>query len=122
MRTIMNLEVADATRVDAAFAIGRLFGPDVKIETKTVSYPDPQGTLVEVQTMIVDGQLPGDCYAKGVAYTLSEMFKQDCVAMFLPETDRGYLVGPNAREWGDFNPEFFVMPEGAKQSPILLLN
>jgi len=42
--------------------------------------------------------------------------------MYLPDTDRRLPRGPAARTWGDFNPDFFVMPEGVEQSAILLLN
>ena len=32
---------------------------------------------------------------------------QDCVAVFDWATQRGYLVGDKAQEWGEFNPEYF---------------
>jgi len=95
VRTIMNLEVGDANRVDAAFAVGRLFGPDAKIETKTVSYPDPEGALVEVQTMIIDGQLPGELLRQGRGLhpgrDVQAGLRRPCTC---PTPTAGYLVGP----------------------------
>ena len=32
---------------------------------------------------------------------------QDCIAAYLPTSTRGALVGPKAKEWGEFNIDFF---------------
>jgi hypothetical protein len=41
-------------------------------------------------------------------HNLCETFRQDCVAVYYPEEDKGYLVGPNADEWGEFNLDYFT--------------
>lgn len=33
--------------------------------------------------------------------------EQDCIAVYYPDEARGYLLGPNAAMWGDFNINFF---------------
>lgn len=32
---------------------------------------------------------------------------QDCIAEYCHTTDRGFLLGPKAEAWGEFNPEYF---------------
>ncbi len=32
---------------------------------------------------------------------------QDCIAEYCHDTGRGFLIGPKAAEWGEFNPEYF---------------
>jgi hypothetical protein len=42
--------------------------------------------------------------------------QQDCIAVYRPKTGGGSLVGPKAAEWGPFNPEFFILPNGTRLS------
>jgi hypothetical protein len=39
---------------------------------------------------------------------------QDCIGAWLLPSASGALIGPRAAEWGDFNPEFFIMPDGRR--------
>ena len=39
---------------------------------------------------------------------LSELLKQDCIAVFDESTKEGYLIGPRALNWGVFNPRKFL--------------
>ena len=47
---------------------------------------------------------------------LARHFAQDCIAVWYPRTWRGVLIGPNAAAWGEFNPEYFIMPDGRRLS------
>lgn len=39
---------------------------------------------------------------------LSDELEQDCVAVSTDDGKNGFLVGPRAAEYGDFNPDYFV--------------
>ena len=41
-------------------------------------------------------------------HELAERFHQDCIAVYYPQQDKGYLLGPNAEAWGDFQLDYFV--------------
>jgi len=44
------------------------------------------------------------------ASNLALELQQDCIALYDPAGARTGLYGPRAAAWGDFNPEFFFMP------------
>ena len=41
---------------------------------------------------------------------------QDAIAWYSPAHNKGELFGPESTLWGDFNPEFFLMPDGRRLS------
>ena len=43
-------------------------------------------------------------------YALAVALKQEAIAVL--SEGKGYMIGPQAEKWGDFNPEFFIMPNG----------
>ena len=45
---------------------------------------------------------------------LSAALRQEAIAQF--DGEQGGLYGPQAEKWGDFNPEFFIMPDGRRMS------
>lgn len=45
---------------------------------------------------------------------LATLLGQDCIAVYNPERDFGYLAGPNAAAWGEFNPAYFLMLDGSR--------
>jgi hypothetical protein len=47
-------------------------------------------------------------------YALSEALGQECIAAYFG--GGGYLIGPNAEAWGEFNPEFFLRLDGTRLS------
>lgn len=49
----------------------------------------------------------------GKIYRLAVLLEQDCIAVSGHDTSPGELIGPNAADWGGFNPEFFVTFEEA---------
>lgn len=44
---------------------------------------------------------------------LCEQFNQDCIALYYDSSPKqGFLVGPRAQEWGDFDPSRFFLLDG----------
>ena len=41
-------------------------------------------------------------------HRLAGALAQDCIAVRNDATGRGFLVGPNAAKWGEFNPDYFL--------------
>jgi GGDEF domain-containing protein len=52
---------------------------------------------------------------KDEVYQLAVEHKQDAIAQRLPN-GTGFLAGPKAADWGDYNPEYFKMPNGKSAS------
>ena len=44
------------------------------------------------------------------AYKLSKALNQDYIAFYNPQTKKGELIGPKAKEWGPFNEDYFIFP------------
>ena len=66
-------------------------------------------------TLVVKVQVPGGFFgANWAVFKLSETLGQDCIGMYSPGLKTGKLVGPEAAAWGDFNPEFFILPNGER--------
>lgn len=58
-------------------------------------------------TAIVTVRLtPTPHHVLGAAYLACGVLKQDCIAVKLAGT--GFIVGPNAIKWGEFNPAYFL--------------
>src|SRR5690606_29512462 len=49
-------------------------------------------------------------------HNLSVMLEQDCIAVWDRMHREGRLVGPRKEKWGEFNPEFFLLPNGSRLS------
>jgi hypothetical protein len=47
-------------------------------------------------------------------YQTAVELRQDCIAFYVPLWRYGQLVGPRAAAWGEFNPEFFILPSGKR--------
>lgn len=47
--------------------------------------------------------------------SIAANLEQDAIAVYVPEAGRGVLIhAENAKNnWGDFNPEYFLMPQGS---------
>lgn len=65
-------------------------------------------------TIVVRANHNGDVAA--CTNWLAEKLNQDCIAVFDIEGDLTGLYGPRAAAWGDFNPEFFLLPGGTRLS------
>lgn len=46
------------------------------------------------------------------AYRLAEALGEDCIAVWYPDDQEGFLAGPKAEAWGAFNPSYFILPNG----------
>ncbi len=47
-------------------------------------------------------------------YQIAEKFDQDCIAVRCGSGERGWLVGPRAHEWGEFDPTKFLLLDGSR--------
>lgn len=59
----------------------------------------------EEPTLVVAGRVSTDDpggFHKWL-YLLAEEFGQDCLAIYYPDEENGYLLGPNADAWGEFD-------------------
>jgi hypothetical protein len=45
---------------------------------------------------------------------LAQILGQDCIAAYIPKVNKGKLIGPKAAEWGEFNPEKFILLDGTR--------
>jgi hypothetical protein len=45
-------------------------------------------------------------------FNVSVALEQDCIGALANNVGR--LIGPRAAAWGEFNPEFFIMPDGTR--------
>lgn len=61
------------------------------------------------RTLIVEGTIEHISFAdlEGAIYVLAGLLWQDAIA-FRIDGKHGYLVGPNAEAWGDFDPAEFL--------------
>jgi hypothetical protein len=89
-------------------AMHRLGADAVGTRVVWSEYEGPYGTVRE-PTIVVQAKYISDMDLRlGVTlYGFAAEWGEDCIA-FLVNGRNGYLVGPNAAEWGNFNPEFFV--------------
>ena len=49
---------------------------------------------------------------------LCELLGQESIALYRMSDGTGVLYGPKAEEWGPFNPDYFMMPDGTKLSSM----
>lgn len=52
---------------------------------------------------------------------VSVELQQEAIAVMDKATGNGRLSGPMAHLWGDFNPEFFILPDGRRAAVALPL-
>ena len=52
------------------------------------------------------------------ARLLSIVLGQDCIAVYNPHMDYGYLAGPKAAAWGKFNPAYFLLLDGSRLAQV----
>lgn len=78
-----------------------------KVITGRVVRSDTEPTLVVQATDDAPGQ-------DNRIDMLSTALHRDCIAVWYPDEGFGALIGPRADAWGEFNPEFFIMPDGSR--------
>lgn len=60
-------------------------------------------------TLILGLHLTGDLDAFSYAlYKIACVLEQEAIAYYLPTQRKGGLAGPQAEEWGEFNPDLFL--------------
>ncbi len=91
-----------------AVAAVRLAWIDVK--SVKVAQSDTEPTLVLEAAMRGHDSVENTRTLRKLAETLG----QDCIAVWSPRVHFGALIGPKAAAWGDFNPEFFILPDGTR--------
>lgn len=70
---------------------------------------DSEPTLVAV----VDAHRAARLFPMSASlFNVSAVLEQDCIGAYA--LGKGKLIGPRAAEWGQFNPEFFIMPDGTR--------
>ncbi len=62
-----------------------------------------------------DNRRPAGAFENTI-YDLALLLNQDAIAVYLPDFGHGALIGPRAEAWGNFNPEFFLLPDGSRLS------
>jgi len=99
-----GLETVHGGTLEPRAVIAAVTGRAGAVVNAGVYQSDTEATLV----LIVDD------LATTAAYKLAETLAQDCIAVYDPRTKRGRLIGPRAAAWGEFTPEYFVLPTGER--------
>ena len=69
-------------------------------------------------TVVLHAHIDGPQIEKLVT-ELCGVLGQDCIAVYAPAVQLGDLIGPGAKAWGSFNPEFFFLLDGTRlQQPV----
>ena len=111
MNFILNIGLKSETLGDipAQQALDAVNAADVFVYGSQVFESDTEPTLVLTAR---NGQpyIPMGPRFEQIAVALG----QDCIAVVNTDMASGRLYGPRAAAWGDFNPEFFLMPDGTR--------
>lgn len=115
MKFLLNIGLARKASPDIAahVALEIVKANDFLIGKHKVVQSDTEATLV------VEATFPGRSALLCIQMLrqISIDLEQDCIAVYRPETNGGSLVGPKAKEWGEFNPEFFFLLNGKRLAP-----
>ena len=82
----------------------------LRLDEGKVYESDTEATLV-IKVRSTYGAIP---YVLSKIHALAADLEQDCIAVYSPNLDKGWLAGPRADAWGKFNPEFFILPNGSR--------
>lgn len=93
-------------------------GLDVREFKLFVSKTEPTAVVVlRVEQWMPGAETPMQyTLASRISKEVAAFLKQEAIALYVPCYDVGILVGPKAEAWGDFNAEFFLMPDGRRLS------
>lgn len=114
MKFIVNigLDVEATSGIAAQVAREIIVANNLFVEKTRVVQSDTEPTLVA--EVVYPGHSAMLCIQCLTA--IANDLKQDCIAVYRPETGMGALVGPRAAKWGKFNPELFFMLNGKRLS------
>ena len=109
MQVILNIGLNTNTgnRIGSGWVVNAARLAWFKVTNVKVHQSDSEPTAV----LTIEDDAPG---LDNRIYTLSRTLGQDCIAVWYPEEAYGDLLGPKAAAWGQFNPEFFILPDGAR--------
>lgn len=98
----IGLKIGEDGVLDPADARAAVEATGAKIVSESIHESNTEQTLVAVLDRALTQQ---------ELYAVSEATQQDAIAQ---RTGRGQgmLAGPKAEAWGDYNPEYFLMPDG----------
>lgn len=82
---------------------------------KVLSYQEAQSETERTAVVVVTTGWPEATSDRGHFYNVSVALSQDCVAVLSARTGHGYLTGPNAADWGEFNLAYFITEEEAAE-------
>ena len=105
MTALVNIGLASkAGPIPARIALGTLAAiGGASIAAASVQQSDSEPTLVaELRRPLT----------AAAAFAVAERLHQDCIAQF--DGRDGYLIGPNASAWGEFDPAFFLTLDGSR--------
>lgn len=78
------------------------------------SYAGPDGAITEAMLFVaLEANNLFDVVK--IVYDLSAALQQDCIAIYLPDSGEGTLVGRNCAHWGEFNGDYFTSAAGAER-------
>lgn len=72
------------------------------------SYRHDHSTTEETAIVVVEPKSIGPSEFYNAIYRVSAALAQDCIAVRNDETGHGQLIGPDAADWGEFNPAYFI--------------
>ena len=110
MYTILNIGLAVEGRADndpdqVVDLLKQVFG-ETSLRDWRVDLSDTERTVV-AKLKLADGYDLGYEFV-GKIYRLAYFFGQDCIAVQMGRRGYGELIGPGAKSWGKFNPDFFI--------------
>jgi len=118
MRYILNIGLARNGKpnlglIDVMRAIGNV--SLVHVDHAVVLNSDTEPTVVVAVGVSADASDAG-ISVKDSVRVLACLLDQDCIAVFDTEGDVTGLYGPRSDAWGEFNPDYFLLPDGSRLS------
>ena len=74
------------------------------------SYEEVQSATEPTAVVKIGSGWPHSTIEHGRFYNVAAALSQDCIAVVDDENGHGWLLGPNADDWGEFNADYFVFP------------
>lgn len=100
----IGLQRNDGGTLNVRAVLASLVGRGIVYASHGVHTSDTERTLV-----LTCAPVP-----TSVLYALALALAQDCIAVYDTGAQAGRLIGPKAREWGTFNPQYFIRPDGER--------
>lgn len=107
MSFILNIGLKTNTgeQLNATDTLAAVEAAGFKVTAQSLEFSNTELTLV----LLCSGHM--GAYRIKIEH-LCDVLKQDCIAAYDMARKYGDLIGPKAAEWGEFNPEFFLLLDG----------